>query len=93
VRYLLIGAATGLRRATALHGTNDRFSLDGQIPDTADTKMKIKKKKADDKPTGNDASSGENGTAEHLIAEELGACWRIRQHWGPRERDYDRDQG
>lgn len=84
VRYLLISAATGLRHA----GRNVRFSLDGQAPDTTDSKKKkTEKKKANENTTavGGRPSHGENGTVERLIAEELGMRWRIRQHWGLRE--------
>lgn len=83
VRYLLIPAVTSLR-AAGRHSVDDvRFSLDGQTPDTADSKTK----KADEEEPATDPEIGANHTVEQLIAEELGARWRIRQHWGPRETD------
>ena len=87
VRYLLIPAIASLR-AAGRHSMDDvRFSLDGQSPDTTDSK----KKKADEKEPAADPDLGENRTVEQLIAEELGARWRIRQHWGPREPDQNQN--
>ena len=92
VRYLLTAAVTGLRAAAGRHRADDvRFSLDGQAPDSDDTKKETKKKKADKTGTTASPDRGENLPVERLIAEELGARWRIRQHWGPR--DPDQDQG
>ncbi|GAB4950870.1 hypothetical protein BB736_025135 (plasmid) [Mycobacterium avium subsp. hominissuis] len=92
VRYLLTAAVTGLRAAAGQHRADGvRFSLDGQTPDTDDIKKKkTKKKKADKTETAASPGRGENLPVERLIAEELGARWRTRQHWGPRGPDQDR---
>lgn len=87
VRYLLTAAITGLRAAARQHRADDvRFSLDGQTPDTDDTKKKKTKKKKADKT---EPTADHDRTVERLIAEELGGRWRMRQHWGPREPDQD----